>query len=205
MDFFAGSGSLAHAILELNVADGGSRRYIMVQLPELIDPDSDAGKLGFVTIPQVARERIRRVGGLLRKPGIDKGFRSFTVDTTNMVDVTATADALVQGELTGMINSVKADRTDEDLLFQVLLDWGLELAEPIAVEEVGTRRVLSVSEDALIACFADEVTDAVVKEIASRHPLRAVFLDTGFATDAARVNVEQIFREVSPETEVRTI
>jgi adenine-specific DNA-methyltransferase len=100
---------------------------------------------------------------------------------------------------------VKPDRTDEDLLFQVLLDWGLDLAEPIAVEKVGTRRVLSVAEGALIACFADEVTDAVVREIANRHPLRAVFLDAGFATDAARINAEQIFREVSPETEVRAI
>ena len=91
------------------------------------------------------------------------------------------------------------------MLFQVLLDWGLDLAAPIAIDEVGSRRVLSVAEDALVACFADEVTDAVVREIANRHPLRAVFLDTGFANDAARINAEQIFREVSPETEVRTI
>ena len=205
MDFFAGSGSLAHAVLELNAADGGNRRYIMVQLAELIDSDSDAGRLGFATIPQVSRERIRRVGQLLRKSGVDSGFRSFTVDTTNMVDVTATADALGQGELTGMVNSVKPDRTDEDLLFQVLLDWGLDLAEPLAVEAKSGHRVLALADDALIACFADDVTPDVVRAIAERHPLRAVFKDAGFATDAARINAEQIFRELSPETEVRTI
>ncbi|MFD8740924.1 site-specific DNA-methyltransferase, partial [Streptomyces sp. NPDC059618] len=100
---------------------------------------------------------------------------------------------------------LKPGRTAEDLLFQVLLDWGLDLSEPIVAEEVGARRVLSFAEDALIACFADEVTDAVVKAIAIRRPLRVVFLDAAFATDAARINAEQIFREVSPETEVRTI
>jgi adenine-specific DNA-methyltransferase len=104
-----------------------------------------------------------------------------------------------------MISSVKPDRTDEDLLFQVLLDWGLDLGESIAVEELGPGRLLSVADDALIACFVDEVTDDAVRAIASRRPLRVVFLDAGFATDAARINAEQIFSELSPETEVRTI
>lgn len=135
----------------------------------------------------------------------DGGFRSLHVATTNMADTLATADDLVQLTLSDAVGSVKPDRTDEDLLFQVLLDWGLDLAESINVEEVAGRRVLSVADQALAACFADEVTDAVVKEIAKRHPLRAVFLDAGFATDAARINAEQIFREVSPETEIRTI
>ena len=161
--------------------------------------------------PSIARERLRRAGAQAKQAAgllgadLDVGFRSLHVATTNMADTLATADDLVQDALSEAVDSVKPDRTDEDLLFQVLLDWGLDLAEPIAVEEVGGRRVLSVAEGALIACFADEVTDAVVQEIAKRHPLRAVFLDAGFATDAARINAEQIFREVSPETEVRAI
>lgn len=127
------------------------------------------------------------------------------VDSTNLAGGEALPDELEQASLIHAIHSVKPDRTDEDLLFQVLLDWGLDLSERVAVEQVEGRRVLSVAEDSLIACFADEVTDAVVKEIAHRRPLRAVFLDAGFADDAARINAEQVFREVSPETEVKAI
>lgn len=205
LDFFAGSGSTGHAVLDLNAADGGHRRYILVQLDEAVDHP------GYDTIASVARERLRRAGAQAKQEAgllganLDAGFRSLHVATTNMADTLATADDLVQFSLSAAVGSVKPDRTDEDLLFQVLLGWGLDLAEPIAVQEVGTRRVLSVADDALIACFADEVTDDVVRSIAQRHPLRAVFLDAGFATDAARINAEQIFRELSPETDVRAI
>ncbi len=205
LDFFAGSGSTGHAVMELNAADGGHRRYILVQLGEAVDHP------GYDTIADIARERLRRAGVQMKQQAglqgadLDFGFRSLHVATTNMADTLATADDLVQIALSAAVDSVKPGRTDEDLLFQVLLDWGLDLTEPIAVEEVGTRRVLSVADDALIACFADEVADRVVRAIAARHPLRAVFLDAGFATDAARINAEQIFREVSPETEVRAI
>jgi adenine-specific DNA-methyltransferase len=205
LDFFAGSGSTGHAVMNLNAADGGHRRYILVQLDEAVDhPDYDS-------IADIARERLRRAGGQVKQKGgflgsdLDVGFRSLHVATTNMADTLVTADDLLQYALTEVIDSVKPDRTDEDLLFQVLLDWGLDLAEPIAVEEVAGRRVLAVAEDALIAVLSGEVTDAIVQEIAKRHPLRAVFLDAGFASDAARINAEQIFREVSPETEVRAI
>lgn len=205
LDLFAGSGSTGHAVMDLNAADGGHRRYILVQLDEAVDhPHYD-------TIASIARERLRRAGAQAKQEagllgfGLDVGFRSLRVATSNMVDTLATPDDLVQFALTEAVASVKPDRTDEDLLFQVLLDWGLDLAEPIAVEELDARRVLSVADGALIACFADEVTEAVVKEIASRHPLRAVFLDAGFTSDAARINAAQIFREVSPETEVRTV
>lgn len=204
LDFFAGSGSTGHAVMELNAADGGHRRYILVQLDEAVDhPDYDS-------IADIARERLRRAGAQVKQEGglgagIDVGFRSLHVATTNMADTLATADDLVQDALIEAIGSVKPGRTDEDLLFQVLLDWGLDLAEPITVEDVGARRVLSVADGALIACFADVITDGVVKAIAKQHPLRAVFLDAGFASDAARINAEQIFREVSPETEVRAI
>ncbi|WP_188896140.1 site-specific DNA-methyltransferase [Microlunatus endophyticus] len=205
LDFFAGSGSTGHAVMDLNAADGGHRRYILVQVDEPVDhPHYD-------TIASIARERLRRAGAQAQETAgligadLDFGFRSLYVATTNMADTLAAADDLTQFALSEAVGSVKPDRTDEDLLFQVLLDWGLDLAEPITVEEVGARRVLSVADGALIACFADEVSEAVVEEIASRHPLRAVFLDAGFATDAARVNAEQVFREVSPATEVRAI
>jgi len=211
LDFFAGSGSTGHSVISLNAADQGSRRFILVQLDEAVDAGSLASKRGFTTLAAIARERLRRAGaqviqdaGLLGSD-LDVGFRSLHVATTNMADTLATADDLVQVALSDAVGSVKPDRTDEDLLFQVLLDWGLDLAESIKVEEVGARRVLSVADDALMACFADEVTDDVVQAIAKRHPLRAVFLDGGFASDAARINAEQIFREVSPETEVRAI
>ncbi|WP_217634248.1 site-specific DNA-methyltransferase [Raineyella antarctica] len=211
LDFFAGSGSTAHAVMNLNSADQGNRRFILIQLDEALDDGSAARKRGYGTLADVARERLRRAGAQVKQAAgllasdLDVGFRSFHVGTTNMADRLATADDLMQPALSDAVGSVKPDRTDEDLLFQVLLDWGLDLAEPTTVEEVSSRRVLSVADGALIACFADEVNDAVVKAIAARHPLRAVFKDSGFANDAARINAEQIFREVSPETEVRAI
>ncbi len=205
LDFFAGSGSTGHAVMKLNSADGGQRRFLLVQLDENVDhPDYDS-------IADIARERLRRAGAQLQqevgqqRADLDVGFRSLHVATTNMADTLTTADDLVQVALSKSVDSVKPDRTDEDLLFQVLLDWGLDLAAPIVVEEVASRRVLSVDDDALMVCFANDITDELVKTIAARRPLRAVFLDAGFATDAARINAEQIFREVSPETEVRTI
>ena len=211
LDFFAGSGSTAHAVMSLNAADQGSRRFILVQLDETVETGSLASKRGYATLADVARERLRRAGAETQQVAgaidsdLDVGFRSLHIATTNMADTLSTADDLVQISLTESVDSVKPDRTDEDLLFQVLLDWGLDLAAPITVEEVAARRVMSVDDDALIACFADHIADELVKAIAARHPLRAVFLDAGFATDAARINAEQIFREVSPETEVRTI
>lgn len=203
LDFFAGSGTTAHAVLKANAEDGGNRRYVLVQLPEAVDPGTAAGNAGYQTIPELTRERLRRAGEGARAS--DAGFRALRVDTTNMADTAATADALGQSELVGLVDSVKHGRTDEDLLFQVLIEWGLDLARPIRIEEIHARRVLSVDDDALIACFADEVTDALVKAIAERHPLRAVFRDSGFANDAARINAEQTFRQVSPETEVKAI
>jgi adenine-specific DNA-methyltransferase len=205
LDFFAGSGSTGHAVMDLNAADGGHRRYILVQLDEAVDhPD-------YHTIAGLARERLRRAGAQAREhvgllaDTLDVGFRSLHVATTNMADTLATADELAQPTLADAVGSVKPDRTDEDVLFQVLLDWGLDVAEPIAIEQVGGYRVIAVADNALIACFDDAVSDAVVRAIAERHPLRAVFADSGFANDAARINAEQVFREVSPETEVRAI
>lgn len=211
LDFFGGSGSTGHAVMELNQVDGGQRRFVLVQLGEPIAADSVAGREGYGTIAQITRERLRRAGAKLRAdaglPGqtLDVGFRALRVDTTSMADTLATADDLIQLNLSDVVGSVKPDRTDEDLLFQVLLDWGLDPCESVTVEEIAGQEVLSVADGALIACFSNGVTDAVVRAIAARHPLRAVFLDAEFATDAARINTEQIFRELSPETEVRAI
>ncbi|MGF3055395.1 site-specific DNA-methyltransferase [Microbacterium sp. YY-01] len=204
LDFFAGSGSTADAVMQQNAEDGGSRRFILVQLPD----DGDGRRK---SIPDVARERIRNAGqAILSAAGLeaarlDTGFRSLHIDTTNMADTFTGADDLVQAALSDSIDSVKPDRTDEDLLFQVLLDWGMDLTESVKLETIHGRRVMSVSDDALIACFATDVPADLLQEIAYRRPLRAVFLDSGFGTDAARINAEQIFREVSPETEVRTV
>ncbi|MDL5350947.1 site-specific DNA-methyltransferase [Microbacterium sp. zg-YB36] len=209
LDFFAGSGSAAHAVLNLNSLDGGRRRFIAVQLGEPTPPESSARAAGFSSIPEIARARIQRAVEGIRAGSsrvlADGGFRSLHVATTNMADTLTTADDLVQSALSDAVGSIKPDRTDEDLLFQVLLGWGIDLAEPIAVEEVEDRRVLSVADDALIACFSEHVTDTVVRAIAARHPLRAVFMDAGFATDSARINAQQIFHEVSPETDVKTV
>ncbi|WP_231478551.1 MULTISPECIES: site-specific DNA-methyltransferase [Microbacterium] len=211
LDFFAGSGSTAHAVMRQNAADGGTRRFILVQLDEAVAPGSLAGERGYANIADVARERLRRAGAEekhgagLSGTGVDFGFRSLHVATTNIADTFATAHDLVQTALTESVDSVKPNRTDEDLLFQVILDWGLDLAESVGVEVVAGHRVLTVADDALIACFASEVSVDVVRAIAERNPLRAVFKDSGFTSDAARINAEQIFREISPETELRTI
>ncbi|GGI45822.1 adenine-specific DNA-methyltransferase [Agromyces flavus] len=209
MDFFAGTASTAHAVMQLNANDGGRRRFVMVQLPEEVAQDSAAHQAGYRTIGDLARARIRVVGEKIKSDlfgaQLDTGFRSLVVDTTNMADVLRTPDGTDQQTLSLVEDSIKADRTDEDLVFQVLLDWGLDLTEPIVVQKVAGRTVLAVADDALIACFTGDVTEDVVKLIAERHPLRAVFKDSGFSGDAARINAAQVFREISPETEVRAI
>lgn len=215
LDFFAGSGSTGHAVLAQNAADGGTRRFVLIQVAESTDVTSDAFKAGYTSIADIARRRIVLAGNAIQSerssalpgdyPLLDLGFRMLRTDTTNLADVTASPEETAQASLSGLVDSVKPDRTGEDLLFQVLLDWGLDLAEPIAVQEVAGQSVIAVADGALIACFADGVPDPVVRAIAHRRPLRAVFKDSGFVSDSERINAEQIFREVSPETEVRTI
>lgn len=211
LDFFAGSGTMAHAVMAQNALDGGSRRFIMVQLDEVPDPKSDATKAGYVSIAEISRDRIRRAGEVistgagLAADGLDVGFRALKVDTTNMADVLRTPDETAQQALSGLEDSVKPGRSGEDLLFQVLLDWGLDLTMPIRVETVEGHEVLVVEDDALIACFDAEVSAGLVRAIAQRRPLRAVFRDSGFASDDARINSEQVFRELSPVTDVKAI
>jgi adenine-specific DNA-methyltransferase len=212
LDFFAGSSSMAHAVFLANAADGGARRFIMVQLDEVPDPKSEAAKAGYTTIASLSRERIRRAGvkvvedlGVLADSSLDTGFRALMIDTTNMADVLRTPDETDQQALIGLEDSVKADRTGEDLLFQLLLDWGLELTMPIEIENVDGHEVFVVDDGALIACFDSDVSSELVRSIAKRVPLRAVFRDAGFSSDDARINAEQIFREVSPSTDVKAI
>lgn len=204
LDFFAGSGTTAHAVMSANARDGGDRRYILVQMAE----PTQGG-----TIADLARRRVVSAGQALRTDlarrgstvSMDFGFRSLKADSTNMRDVLRIPDEAEQGQLDLSIDSVKPDRNAEDLLFQVLLDWGLELTLPISVEQIDGHEVFIVDDGALMACFDKQVHLDAVREIAKREPLRAVFLDAGFDTDAARINAEQIFREVSPSTDVKTI
>ena len=211
LDFFAGSGSLGHAVMNINAEDGGNRHFILVQVEEALPEGSDAERDGFPTIPALARDRLRRAADRTRTlAGVagtnpDTGFRTLRVDTTNMADTGVTADSLGQEEIDRLISSVKPDRTNEDLLFQVFLDWGLELTMPIKVEVFGGYQFFDVEGGSLIACFDKHVGPDVVQEIARRSPVRAVFRDDGFESDAQRINIEQRFREVSPSTEVKAI
>lgn len=211
LDFFAGSGSTAHAVMAQNAEDGGSRRFVMVQLDEITDQNSYAAKSGYKSIAELSRERIRRAGPAVAQSAgltgvaLDVGFRVLRVDSTSMADVLRTPDETGQAQLAGVEESIKSDRTGEDLLFQVLLDWGLELTMPVTVEQLQGHEVFIVDDDALIACFESDVSPDLVRAVAQREPLRAVFRDSGFASDDARINAEQIFQEVSPATDVKAI
>ncbi len=211
LDFFAGSGTTAHATMQLNASDGGNRRFITVQIPETTDPTSDAFKDGFTTIAEIAKERIRRAGKKILEGEChpdwnrDVGFRVLKVDTSNMKDVYYRPDELKQSDLLDMVDNVKEDRTSEDLLFQVLVDWGVDLTLPIRRETVQGKAVFFVDDNALVACFDRGVTEELVKELAKREPLRVVLRDNGFVSDAVKINVEQIFRQLSPSTDIKAI
>lgn len=213
LDFFSGSATTAHAAMKLNSEDGGSRRFILVQLPEICGDESEPGRAGFKTIAEIGKERIRRAGKKIKresagKLGIDKldvGFRVLKIDSSNMKEVFYTPDAVSQDLLSDQVNNIREDRTSEDLLFQVLLDWGVDLALPITQETIAGKVVYFVDGNALAACFEEGVSEEFVKLLAKREPLRAVFRDSGFANDSVKINVEQIFKLMSPGTEVKTI
>ena len=211
LDFFAGSGTTAHATIQQNALDGGSRRFISIQMPEAVDPATRAGKAGFDTIAEITKERIRRAGMKILKGEChadwnrDIGFRVLKVDTSNMNDVYYRPDELKQPDLLDMVDNVKDGRAAEDLLFQVLVDWGVDLTLPIRRETVQGKTVFFVDENALVACFDTGVTEELVKELANREPLRVVFRDNGFVSDAVKINVEQVFRQLSPGTDVKSI
>jgi adenine-specific DNA-methyltransferase len=211
MDFFAGSSSTAHSVMLQNAKDGGNRKFIMVQLDEVANEKSEAFKAGFKTIPEVSRERIRRAGKNILQGEChyewnrDVGFRVLKIDSSNMKDVFYRPDQLSQHDLLDAVDNVKPDRTAEDLLFQVLVDWGVDLTMMIRRETIQGKTVFFVDENALVACFDQGVTEELVKELAKVEPLRVVFRDKGFVSDALKINVEQIFRQLSPSTEVKAI
>jgi adenine-specific DNA-methyltransferase len=227
MDFFAGSGSTAHAVMDLNAATNSEIKFVLVQLPEVLDFDDKNHKSGYLfckkhglppTIAELSKERIRRSGKKVRqdsaeKPGVDKldiGFRVLKIDSSNMTEVFYSPDEVKQDQLAGMVNNIREDRTAEDLLFQVLLDWGVDLALPISKEAMAGKTVYFVNANvngtpALAACFDEGVSEEFVKLLAQRQPLRVVFRDAGFASDSVKINVEQIFKLMSPSTDVKTI
>ncbi|WP_207548658.1 MULTISPECIES: site-specific DNA-methyltransferase [Mycolicibacterium] len=205
LDFFSGSGTTAHAVLKQNAEDDGRRRFIAVQVhEELPKPEPTFGSIlgmSLTRIKNVAQELREQLGAT----DSDLGYRRLTIDSTNMADVLRTPDETGQQALSELENSVKPGRSAEDLLFQVLLDWGLELTMPVTVEQLQGHEVFIVDDDALIACFESDVSPDLVRAVAQREPLRAVFRDSGFASDDARINAEQIFRELSPATDVKAI
>ena len=213
MDFFAGSATTAHAVMQLNAEDGGNRSFILVQLPEPCPDNSSAKKAGFSNIASISMERIRRAGkNTLERQGHDGwnkdvGFRALKIDTTNMADVYYAPDALDKAKFELFVDSIKPDRTPEDLLFQVMLDWGVDLALPITKQSIQGKDVFFVDGNVLAACFdaSGSIDEAFVKELAKQQPLRVVFRDAGYKNSAVKINVEQIFKLLSPATEVKCI
>ena len=202
-DFFSGSATTAHAVMQLNAEDGGNRKFIMVQLPEETDVKSEAYKAGYRTICEIGEERIRCAGKKIKEEtgaDIDYGFRVFRVDSSNMEDVYYKPTDYKQEQLSLFADNIKPDRTPEDLLFQVMLDLGILLSSKIGEEEIAGKKVFSVENGYLIACFDKDVTEETVMEIAKRHPFYAVFRDSGLASDSVAVNFEQIFETYSPKT-----
>lgn len=211
MDFFSGSATTADAIMQMNAEDGGHRTYIQIQYPEECGETTPAYKQGYKTISEVGKERIRRAGakvkgdGLLTTNNLDVGFRVLEIDGSNMKDVYYAPDDYNQGMLTGLGSNIKEDRTDLDLLFGCLLEWGLPLSMPYTSEEIGGCTVHIYNDGDLIACFDENIPNEVVKSIAKRQPLRAVFRDSSFANSPAKINVTEIFKLLAPDTRVKVI
>ncbi|HEM3523890.1 TPA: site-specific DNA-methyltransferase [Streptococcus suis] len=206
LDFFAGSGTTADAIMRLNARDGGKRKYILVTLNEQIN-----GATSYETIDQISRERIRRAAKKIQEEHPetvgkqDFGFRAYKLDTSNFKDVSQTPDSFTQEDLFDSVSNIKDGRTDLDLLFQIMLTWGMELSLPIAKTQIDGTAIYNVADGALIACFADEISESVLRQIAKEEPLRAVFKDESFANSAAKINLGQIFKEEAPNTKVKVV
>ena len=211
LDFFSGSATTAHAVMQLNAEDGGHRKFIMVQLPEATDEGGTAYKAGYRNICEIGKERIRRAGAKIaaeageKAAGLDRGFRCLRLDTSNMTDVYYAPDAVTQDGLFAQVDNVKADRTPEDLLVQTMLDLGILLSAPITVEEIAGKRVFNVADGFLLACFDRDVTDLAVTAIAKRKPYYAVFRDASMADDSALTNFDQLFAAYSPATVRRVL
>lgn len=205
LDFFAGSGSTGHAVMKVNQAHGSKRRFILAQIPE------ETGRAGYATIAEITKKRLQEAGKKIApvagSTGLDTGFRVLKIDTSNMADVYYAPDALDKAKFDLFVDNIKADRTPEDLLFQVMLDWGVDLALPITKQSIQGKDVLFVDGNVLAACFdaSGSIDEAFVKELAKQQPLRVVFRDAGYKNSAVKINVEQIFKLLSPATEVKCI
>lgn len=202
LDFFSGSSTTAHAVMQLNSEDGGNRKYIMVQLPEETPEDSEARKAGYNTIPAIAKERIRRAGKKIKEESplttqnLDTGFRVFRLSDSNFEDVKKAPVEYNQSQLDLFLNNVKSDRTDLDLLFGAMLSWGVQLSLPMTSEEVDGKMIYSVNDGDLVACFADDITENIVKVMADKQPLRVLFRDSCFGRDDAKINVFETLKQL---------
>ena len=213
LDFFSGSATTAHATMQLNAEDGGDRKFIMVQLPEVTDEKSDAYKAGYKNICEIGKERIRRAGKKILEENSDKegienldiGFRVLKLDESNMTDVYYSPDEYSQDLLARLESNIKTGRNDLDLLFSCLLEWGLPLSLPYSSEKIEDYTVHNYNNGDLIACFEENIPDSVIKEIAKKQPLRAVFRDSSFANSPAKINVGEIFKLLVPDTRVKVI
>ena len=201
LDFFSGSATTAHAVMQLNAEDGGKRKYICVQLPEKTPEDSEARKAGYATIPEIAKERIRRAGRKIKEDSpitaqnLDTGFRVFRLDSGNFEDVEKSPNDYNQAQLDLFADNIKADRTDLDLLFGAMLAWGVQLSLSMETEEVDGCKVYSVDGNSLVACFAEGITEKVVRTIAAKRPLRVLFRDSCFAEDKTKINIFENFKQ----------
>ena len=197
--------------MQLNAEDGGKRKFIMVQLPELCDEKSEAYKAGYKNICEIGKERIRRAGAKIKEENplitseLDTGFRVLKLAESNMNDVYYSAGEYRQEMLSLLESNVKSDRSDLDLLFGCLLEWGLPLSMPYTSEQIEGCTVHTYNEGDLIACFDENIPDTVIKEIAKRQPLRAVFRDSSFNGSPAKINVGEIFKMLAPDTRVKVI
>lgn len=209
LDFFSGSATTAHAVMQLNAEDGGNRKFIMVQLPEETDEKSEAYKAGYKNICEIGKERIRRAAKKIHEDNpdarFDDGFRVLKLDDSNMNDVYYAAGDYTQDLVAMMESNVKSDRTDLDLLFGCLIEWGLPLSLPYTSETIDGCMVHTYNDGDLIACFDENVPESVIKTIAKRQPLRAVFRDSSFASSPEKINVGEIFKLLAPDTRVKVI
>ena len=209
LDFFSGSATTAHAVMKLNAEDGGNRKFIMVQLPEKTDEKSEAYKAGYKNICEIGKERIRRAGKKVKEEAglsaqnLDTGFRVLKLDTSNMEDVYYTPQEFELQSL--FYENVKADRTNEDLLFQVMLDLGIELSANIESKQIAGKNVHFVDDNYLVACFDRDVNELTITEIAKLQPIYFVMRDASAANDNVIDNFEQIFKHYSPDTNCRII
>lgn len=212
VDFFAGSSATAQAVMQSNLSENAKRKFIMVQLPEICSESSEGYKQGYREISQISKERIRRAAKKIHEQnpsanGLDTGFRVLKLDTSNMAEVYYNPDDVSQSDLFEQVDNVKEGRTEEDLLFQVMLDWGVDLTLPIRRETIDGNTVFFVADNALVACFdkSGNITESFVKQLAEFEPIRLVFRDAGFASDSTKINVEQVLKQLSPITDVKSI